>query len=104
MKQVENMALSLLISGYIRIHDIDPGRKLYGDIVHALTLYVENGRNLNRCRSESVRNWDLNFDALILEIFEGSSVGNILLKAMIPDHSDTANSLLESVRRLISYN
>ena len=42
MRNIQRKAIKLLITGYVRLYDMDYGNRLYRDIVNLFMLYLIN--------------------------------------------------------------
>lgn len=96
MRNIQMKAIKLLITGYVRLYDMDNGNKLYGDIVSLFMLYIMPQRDkyqheyldMDSYQDPYIIKWEMYLNDFVLKVFENSEIGKILSKEIVPNHNE----------------
>ena len=93
MEKLGKRVISLLITGYVRLSDMDDGNKLYGDIISIFMVYLMptavTEASLDEINQDPcIIKWEMYLNDFILKMFENSEIGRVLCKEIIPDNDE----------------
>ena len=96
MGKIGKRVINLLITGYVRISQMDEGNKLYGDIISLFMVYLwPRDREVTEPTLDEIDyqdpfiiKWEMYLNDFLLKVFENSEIGRILSKDIIPNNDE----------------